>query len=191
MRKNKMKGIVKYFRMGDIESLFYFYLCFVGLSEIFVISLFRKISQVTNSPFDMRSCFFALLIVPLIEIFLLGVITEAFNFIFLKKECENLKNNKISLLMSKVTRIPFIISLLLLMFGIYIMINIDEIFHYFNNSKILFSNLFITLFITLLSGILILIVLKLFLTYKLKLKTMTFEFEIEKEKYLLLNNQYL
>jgi len=175
-----MKGIANNFRIGDIESLFYFYLCFVFLSEILVIFLFKKISHIANTPFDFWSCFITLLIVPLIETFLLGLITEAFNYIFLKNEYI-LKNNVFSIIIQK-TKIPFIMILLMIIVLIYIVLNIDGIVDFLFHSDILFINLFIILFTTMLSGIIILFVLKLFLSYKLKLKTMNYQFEIEKQK---------
>jgi hypothetical protein len=174
-----MKGIAKHFKTGDIESLFYFYLCFVCLSEIFVIVLLKKMSHITNAPFDYWTCFLLLVIVPLVETFLLGFVTEALNFIFFKKDCLN--NNFFSF-MIKITKIPFISFLLLIIFFIYIMLNIDNIFYYLMHSNKLFLDLCFILFITLLTGFFVLFILKLLLTYKLKVKTMNYQFDIEKHK---------
>jgi len=170
-----MKGIAKYFKPGDIESLFYFYLFFVCLSEVFVIFLFKKMSHQTHTPFNYGLCFLVLLIVPLVETFLLGLLIESFNFIFFQNECSQQKNF-ISYVL-KLNPIPFIGFVL---FFIYIVMNSDEIYAYLVDSDVLLCKLFIAFFITLLVGLLMLFILKLFLTYKLKLKAMNYQCELKK-----------
>ncbi len=182
MKNNNMKGIVRFFRMGDIESLFYFYLCFVGLSEIFILCFFRKLSHVTHSPFDLKTCFFALLIVPLLETMVLGFITEAFNIIFLKND--DSKSNKTFWFIDRKTKVPFIFSLLLVIFGLYSVINIDRIYLYFNQPEMPFSKFISIFLITLFVGIFILFVLQVFLSYKLKLKIMTLQLSFDQKNYL-------
>jgi len=175
-----MKGIAKKFKIGDLESLFYFYLCFVFLSEIFVVFWFKKNSFVLNSPFAFSDCFFVLLIVPLVETFLLGFITEAFNYIFIKNE--RFKRNNFFALFVKKTKLPFVLLLLLFIIVIYALLNMDEIVDYSFRTNKLLLNSCIILFSTFLTGIFILFVLKLFLFYKLKQKTMNYQFEIEKQQ---------
>jgi len=175
-----MKGIAKKFIIGDIESLFYFYICFILLSEVFVIFMFKKVSLVLNIPFDLWSCFVLLLIVPLVETFLLGLITEAFNYIFFMNESIN-KNNFFALFVSK-TKMPFIIILLLLILLIYVLLNIDEIFNLVIRSETFVLNLCLIIIVTLFVGIFLFLVLKLFLSYKLKQKIMHYQFELEQQK---------
>jgi len=175
-----MKGIVKYFKIGDIESLFYFYLIFVFLSEIFVIFFFKKLAQTTNSSFDYWTCFFCLLIVPLVETFLLGFITEAFNLIFFKNE--SLKNNYLFSSLLKKTKIPFIVYFLLLTIIIFLLINMNSIINFLCSSEIVVKTLFIIMLITAITGFLIIFFLKLILSYKLKIRAMNYRIEIEKQK---------
>jgi hypothetical protein len=175
-----MKGIAKQFKIGDIESLFYFYICFIFLSEIFVIFMFKKLSLALNIPFNIWSCFFVLLIVPLVETFLLGLITEAFNYIFCTNGSE-IKNNIFELFVSK-TKMPLVFILFLFMIIFYFLLNIDELFEFVIHSDTLFLNLCLILIVIFLVGILILFVLNLFLSYKLKLKAMGYQLELEKQK---------
>lgn len=175
-----MKGIAKQFKIGDIESLFYFYICFIFLSEIFVIFMFKKISLALNIPFNIWSCFFVLLIVPLVETFLLGFITEAFNYLFCTNGSEN-KNNIFALFVSK-TKMPLVFILFFFMIFFYFLLNIDELFEFVIHSDTLLLNLCLILIVIFLVGILILFVLKLFLSYKLKLKAMGYQLELEKQK---------
>jgi hypothetical protein len=175
-----MKGIAKKFKIGDIESLFYFYIGFILLSEVFVIFMFKKVSLVLDIPLDFWSCFFLLLIVPLVETFLLGLITEAFNYIFFMNESIH-KNNFFALFVSK-TKMPFIVILLLLTLFIYVLLNIDEILNFIIGSGTFVINLFLTIVVIFFVGIFMLLVLKLFLSYKLKLKILRYQFEFEQQE---------
>lgn len=141
-RKNKLNGIASLYDKKQLKTSFTNYLYLIGGLELLIL-VFTFVGSVglAKTPFPWKPYFFAAFAIPVVITFLLGIIILAFNYFYfgddqsLQGESEaddgyqspKTYRLKVNPLISQLRRIPFMVTLFILITGAIVAYKLDDI----------------------------------------------------------------
>lgn len=141
-RNNKLNGIASLYDKKQLKTSFTNYLYLIGgLESLILVFTFMGSVGLAKTPFPWKPYFFAAFAIPVVITFLLGIIILAFNYFYFGNDHSQQGESeagdgyqspksyrlKVNPLISQLRRIPFMVTLFILITGSIVAYKLDDI----------------------------------------------------------------